>query len=162
MYSPVSSQNFLYCAYNSPDFSQNPLSTSQLSTRNSLNQSLSSLYLLLDSRTQSGRGMTCPLLMNLFAPEIIHVRTAPALRRPCARVDSTLPRGYSRCIRSLYEWEFVMFEKKIEIFKKKDRAAWTEIRDLLKKEGVAGISAGHYLQESVMAGGCGGTICRNP
>ena len=48
-----------------------------------------------------------------------------------------------------------MFEKKIEIFKKKDRAAWTEIRDLLKKEGVAGISAGHYLQESVMAGGCG-------
>ena len=31
-----------------------------------------------------------------------------------------------------------MFEKKIEIFKKKDRAAWTEIRDLLKKEGVAG------------------------
>ena len=48
-----------------------------------------------------------------------------------------------------------MFEKKIEIFKKKDREAWTEIRDLLKKEGVAGISAGHYLQESVMAGGCG-------
>ena len=73
------------------------------------------------------------------------IRTA--LRRPCARVDSTLPRGYSRCIRSLYERELVMFEKKIEIFKKKDRAAWTEIRDLLKKEGVAGISAGHYLQE---------------
>ena len=51
-----------------------------------------------------------------------------------------------------------MFEKKIEIFKKKDRAAWTEIRDLLKKEGVAGISAGHYLQESVMAGGCGAKL----
>ena len=46
-----------------------------------------------------------------------------------------------------------MFEKKIEIFK-----AWTEIRDLLKKEGVAGISAGHYLQESVMAGGCGAKL----
>ena len=51
-----------------------------------------------------------------------------------------------------------MFEKKIEIFKKKDREAWTEIRDLLKKEGVAGISAGHYLQESVMAGGCGAKL----
>jgi hypothetical protein len=51
-----------------------------------------------------------------------------------------------------------MFEKKIEIFKKKDRAAWTEIRDILKKEGVAGISAGHYLQESVMAGGCGAKL----
>jgi len=84
------------------------------------------------------------------------IRTA--LRRPCARVDSTLPRGYSRCIRLLYERELVMFEKKIEIFKKKDRAAWTEIRDLLKKEGVAGISAGHYLQESVMAGGCGAKL----
>ncbi len=36
--------------------------------------------------------------------------------------------------------------------------AWTEIRDLLKKEGVAGISAGHYLQESVMAGGCGAKL----
>ena len=70
------------------------------------------------------------------------IRTA--LRRPCAWVDSTLPRGYSRCIRLLYERELVI--------------AWTEIRDLLKKEGVAGISAGHYLQESVMAGGCGAKL----
>ncbi len=51
-----------------------------------------------------------------------------------------------------------MFEKKIDIFKKRDRAAWTAIRDLLKKEGVTGVSAGHYLQETVMAGGCGAKL----
>ncbi len=51
-----------------------------------------------------------------------------------------------------------MFEKKTDIFKKKDRAAWTEIKDLLKKEGVTGVSAGHYLQDSVMAGGCGAKL----
>lgn len=51
-----------------------------------------------------------------------------------------------------------MFEKKTDIFKKKDRAAWMEIRDLLKKEGIRGMSAGHYLQESVMAGGCGAKL----
>ena len=38
-----------------------------------------------------------------------------------------------------------MFEKKIEIFKKKDREAWTEIRDLLKAAAepswIPGISA---------------------
>ena len=51
-----------------------------------------------------------------------------------------------------------MFEKKTEIFKKKDRAAWTEIRSLLKAEGITGVSAGHYLQETVMAGGCGAKL----
>ena len=51
-----------------------------------------------------------------------------------------------------------MFEKKTDIFKKRDRAAWTAIRDLLKKEGIKGVSAGHYLQETVMAGGCGAKL----
>ena len=51
-----------------------------------------------------------------------------------------------------------MCEKKLEIFKKTDRAAWTEVRHLIKNEGDAGISAGHYLQESVMAGGCGAKL----
>ncbi len=51
-----------------------------------------------------------------------------------------------------------MFEKKTDIFKKRDRAVWTAIRDLLKKEGIKGVSAGHYLQETVMAGGCGAKL----
>lgn len=51
-----------------------------------------------------------------------------------------------------------MFEKKTAIYKKKDKETWNEIRALLKKEGIGGVSAGHYLQDSVMAGGCGAKL----
>ncbi len=51
-----------------------------------------------------------------------------------------------------------MFEKKETIFKKKDRATWAEIRALLKEEGFRGVRAGHYLQDAVMAGGCGAKL----
>ena len=51
-----------------------------------------------------------------------------------------------------------MFEKKETIFRKKDRAMWKEIRVLLKEEGFKGVRAGHYLQDSVMACGCGAKL----
>lgn len=51
-----------------------------------------------------------------------------------------------------------LFEKKIDIFRKKDKTAWLEIKNALKEAGIKGVSAGHYLQDSVMAGGCGAKL----
>lgn len=46
------------------------------------------------------------------------------------------------------------FEKKIPLFKKRDREAWLQIRKVLKEEKISGVSAGHYQQEKIIAGGC--------
>ena len=51
-----------------------------------------------------------------------------------------------------------MFEKRVEIFKKRDRETWQQIRDALKEAGFRGAKAGHYLQETVMGGGCGAKL----
>ncbi|MBR6209040.1 MAG: hypothetical protein IKQ69_08565 [Oscillospiraceae bacterium] len=51
-----------------------------------------------------------------------------------------------------------MFEKRIDIFKKRDRETWQQIRDALKAAGLRGVRAGHYLQETVMGGGCGAKL----
>ena len=51
-----------------------------------------------------------------------------------------------------------MFEKKETIYKKKDRETWLAIRSLLKEQGFKAVSAGHYLQDSVMACGCGAKL----
>ena len=51
-----------------------------------------------------------------------------------------------------------MFEKKTVIFKKRDREAWQQIRDALREGGLSGVKAGHYLQETVMGGGCGAKL----
>ena len=51
-----------------------------------------------------------------------------------------------------------MFEKRIDIFKKKDRETWEQIRTALKEGGLSGFKAGHYLQDSIMAGGCGAKL----
>ncbi len=51
-----------------------------------------------------------------------------------------------------------LFEKKVDIFRKKDSATWREIKAALKEAGFKGVSAGHYLQDSVMAGGCGAKL----
>ena len=51
-----------------------------------------------------------------------------------------------------------MFEKRVEIFKMRDRETWLQIRTALKEAGLPGVKAGHYLQESVMAGGCGAKL----
>ncbi len=55
-------------------------------------------------------------------------------------------------------WFKDMFIKRVPIFKKRDRAAWQQIRDILKEAGVAGVKSGHYLQETVMGGGCGAKL----
>ena len=51
-----------------------------------------------------------------------------------------------------------MFEKKVTIFKKKDRPQWLKIKAALKEAGLKGVRSGHYLQDSVMAGGCGAKL----
>ncbi len=51
-----------------------------------------------------------------------------------------------------------MFEKRTVIFKKKDKEAWESVKKALNEGGFKDYKAGHYLQESVMAGGCGAKL----
>ena len=44
------------------------------------------------------------------------------------------------------------------IYKKKDKETWTKIKSALKEGGLTGFKASHYLQDSVMAGGCGAKL----
>ena len=50
------------------------------------------------------------------------------------------------------------FKKRVDIFKKRDRETWLQIRQALKAAGLPGVRSGHYLQETVMGGGCGAKL----
>lgn len=54
--------------------------------------------------------------------------------------------------------EMGLFEKHVDIFKKRDKASWLQIKAALKEAGYAGARSGHYLQETVMGGGCGAKL----
>ena len=51
-----------------------------------------------------------------------------------------------------------MFEKRVAIFKKRDRETGQQIRGALREAGLPGVKAGHYLQETVLGGGCGAKL----
>ena len=51
-----------------------------------------------------------------------------------------------------------MFEKRVDIFKKRDKETWLKIKAALKEAGLPGVKSGHYLQETVMGGGCGAKL----
>ena len=51
-----------------------------------------------------------------------------------------------------------MFEKRVDIFKKRDKESWLKIKEALKEAGLPGVKSGHYLQETVMGGGCGAKL----
>lgn len=51
-----------------------------------------------------------------------------------------------------------MFEKRVDIFKKRDKETWLQIKTALKEAGFPGVKSGHYLQETVMGGGCGAKL----
>ncbi|MBR1567203.1 MAG: hypothetical protein IJ649_10640 [Oscillospiraceae bacterium] len=51
-----------------------------------------------------------------------------------------------------------MFEKRVDIFKKRDKETWLKIKEALKEAGLPGVKSGHYLQETVMGGGCGAKL----
>lgn len=49
----------------------------------------------------------------------------------------------------------MFFEKKVTIFKKKDRETWQKIKDILREAGLKGVRSSHYLADSLRACGCG-------
>jgi hypothetical protein len=48
--------------------------------------------------------------------------------------------------------------KRVPIFKKRDRETWLQIKKALKEAEFSGMRSGHYLQETVMGGGCGAKL----
>ena len=52
----------------------------------------------------------------------------------------------------------MFFEKKVTIFKKKDRETWQRIKDALKAEGFRGVRANHYFADTLCACGCGSKL----
>ena len=53
---------------------------------------------------------------------------------------------------------FGLFAKKVTIFKKKDKASWQKIKDVLKASGFKGVRASHYEIDSLSACGCGSKL----
>ena len=51
-----------------------------------------------------------------------------------------------------------LFVKRVDIFKKRDKETWLEIKKALQEAGIPGVRTGHYLQETVMGGGCGAKL----
>lgn len=51
-----------------------------------------------------------------------------------------------------------LFEKHVDIFKKRDKEHWQQIKAALKEAKLPGVRSGHYLQETVMGGGCGAKL----
>ncbi len=47
----------------------------------------------------------------------------------------------------------MFFEKKVLIYRKRDRETWDKIKKILKDAGIRGVSAGHYTQEKIPVGG---------
>lgn len=52
----------------------------------------------------------------------------------------------------------MFFEKKVTIFKKKDRETWQKIKDTLKAEDFKGVRASHYFADTLCACGCGSKL----
>ena len=49
-------------------------------------------------------------------------------------------------------------KSRVEIYKKKDKATWDEIKRVLDSDGSIDYKAGHYFQETVARGGCGAKL----
>ena len=49
-------------------------------------------------------------------------------------------------------------KKKIEIFKKKDKDTWSDIKKALSADGSIKFKSGHYFNETVSHGGCGAKL----
>ncbi len=51
-----------------------------------------------------------------------------------------------------------MFKKRTEVFKKRDREGWLQMKAVLKESGLSGVKSGHYQQDTVIACGCGAKL----
>ena len=60
--------------------------------------------------------------------------------------------------RKVFGAAMALFEKRVTIFKKRDRETWAQIKKVLRDAGLRGVRASHYLQDVVMAGGCGAKL----
>ena len=49
-------------------------------------------------------------------------------------------------------------KKKVEIFKKKDKETWNQIKKALSEDGSIKFKSGHYFNETVSHGGCGAKL----
>ena len=49
-------------------------------------------------------------------------------------------------------------KKRVEIFKKKDKETWSEIKKALSEDGTVKFKSGHYFSETVSHGGCGAKL----
>ena len=49
-------------------------------------------------------------------------------------------------------------KKRVEIFKKRDKETWDEIKRVLSEDGSIDYKAGHFFQETVARGGCGAKL----
>jgi hypothetical protein len=52
----------------------------------------------------------------------------------------------------------ILFAKKIDFYRKKDKETWLKIRKVLKEEGVRHVTSGHYFGDSVAPNGIGGQL----
>lgn len=51
-----------------------------------------------------------------------------------------------------------LFSKRVPVFKKRDREGWLAMKEVFKEASFPGVKSGHYLQETVMGGGCGAKL----
>jgi hypothetical protein len=51
-----------------------------------------------------------------------------------------------------------VFERKVDLYRKKDRETWQQVKDALKAAGIRHVSAGHYFGDSVAPNGIGGFL----
>ncbi len=54
-------------------------------------------------------------------------------------------------------WEN-LFQKRVLIYKKRDKETWQNICQVLKEAGMTGVQAGHYYQDDVSPNGIGGML----
>ena len=53
-----------------------------------------------------------------------------------------------------------LFEKKVSVFKKRDKETWTKVKDALKEAGIK-CSSGHYQMDNIVQAGYAGLDIRN-
>lgn len=47
-----------------------------------------------------------------------------------------------------------IFEKRVTVYRKKDRETWKKLKDAFRKEGIHHVHAGHYFNDVIAPSGC--------
>lgn len=51
-----------------------------------------------------------------------------------------------------------LFEKRVTVFRKKDRETWKKLKDAFHQEGIRHVRAGHYFNDAVAPSGISGMV----